>query len=375
MTRLALALAVAGCGRIGFDTSATSATSCALELSPAAASVNLNSRVRFVATNGRAPIAFAVDTGGGDIDESGTYFSPGEPGSATIVATDADSCTATAAVTTAGSSLFYIAGDASGPQNQVWRSDDGKTWTQVATAPFAPRFRCGAIVFDDQMWIVGGTPDGMTQFSDVFASTDGVTWRNAGTLPVPTTAMGITVLGHQLWIVGGVSTVGNIDVVRSSPDGASWTDEGHFPQAAHGLRLVIAEGRMLSLGGHATVQFPDTYSSYDGATWTMEAPLPAARELEAAIVRAGTVWVGGGVTNTASLGDVATTVDANAWVMEPAFPTVRGETGFAVLGDRVFVAGGNDANVYSSADAATWQLEGTLPASRAGGGFLSFTPH
>lgn len=86
------------------------------------------------------------------------------------------------------------------------------------------------------------------------------------------------------------------------------------------------------------------------------------------------LWVGGGLNDVQGLDDVETSLDGVTWMARPSFPTVRGLTDFATFHDRVYVAGGDDNDVYSSADASAWRLEGSLPLTVTGGGFVAFTP-
>ena len=72
--------------------------------------------------------------------------------------------------------------------NDVWSSTDGATWVLErpntfgtpgfdAAADWEGRHTAGYVVHRDQMWIVGGDPiQGHTQ-NDVWASSDGKTWR------------------------------------------------------------------------------------------------------------------------------------------------------------------------------------------------------
>src|SRR5215212_832410 len=56
--------------------------------------------------------------------------------------------------------------------NDVWVSDNGTGWTQVAdAAPWSPRDKAGVVVFDDAFYVVGGP--GM---ADVWRSANGRDW-------------------------------------------------------------------------------------------------------------------------------------------------------------------------------------------------------
>lgn len=60
--------------------------------------------------------------------------------------------------------------------NDVWASDDGVSWTSYSMDPgFGIRGHHGLEVFDDRLWVVGGTGD--QKFNDVWSSADGSDWE------------------------------------------------------------------------------------------------------------------------------------------------------------------------------------------------------
>ncbi len=73
--------------------------------------------------------------------------------------------------------------------NDVWKSQDGVEWTQLtADAGWTPRAGLRAVVFNDEIYIFGGSqfddgaiigPGGPPRiyFNDVWKSADGVTWQ------------------------------------------------------------------------------------------------------------------------------------------------------------------------------------------------------
>ena len=69
--------------------------------------------------------------------------------------------------------------------NDVWYSVDGTTWTRAtAAADWEKRSSAAVIVFDNKLWVIGGTnPGSSVYYDDVWYSTDGIDWiaatRNA----------------------------------------------------------------------------------------------------------------------------------------------------------------------------------------------------
>jgi hypothetical protein len=95
------------------------------------------------------------------------------------------------AAVVAYNNLLWVIGGLSSTSNclnDVWSSPDGVTWTNVLTnkgAPgpnqFSQRYGHTAIVFNNLMWVVGGTdyPNFSNFYNDVWYSSNGVTWTEA----------------------------------------------------------------------------------------------------------------------------------------------------------------------------------------------------
>ena len=93
----------------------------------------------------------------------------------------------------------------------VWKSADGVQWELVGKAPWTPRQYHNVTVFDGRLWVLGGYNDG--NLGDVWSSTDGRHWRQmteiipSGTLLeapwLPRHAGHVFVFDDALWMVGG----------------------------------------------------------------------------------------------------------------------------------------------------------------------------
>ncbi|HPO30404.1 MAG TPA: hypothetical protein PKX28_04120, partial [Candidatus Hydrogenedentes bacterium] len=102
---------------------------------------------------------------------------------------------------------------------QVWSSSDGANWTLLTdTAPWGPRQNMAVAAFDGKIWVIGGmdpsaseTPGspGFAVFPpDIWSSSDGRAWE----LVTPSAPWGgcfgsqAVVFNNQLWLVGGLFT-------------------------------------------------------------------------------------------------------------------------------------------------------------------------
>jgi hypothetical protein len=124
--------------------------------------------------------------------------------------------------------MLLIGGGQAG-SNEVWRSTDGATWTQVTTtAPmFAPRTRHAATVWNGRVYVVGGTTNDTfalgAHLNDVWSSADGITWREeTAAAPFPPRNLHV-LLAHnnELWVIAGFGSGAMNDVWRSA-DGVNW---------------------------------------------------------------------------------------------------------------------------------------------------------
>jgi hypothetical protein len=357
------------CGRVNFDLLGD----CAFSIEPAVAEVNLNTRAQVTADGAGGALTWRVARGQGSIDASGLFTAGDRVETVTIEATDASGCTASANIDVRGSTLFYVAGvDANSlPVTSVFASADGVAWQMIGALPNA-RSRGKLVVFEDRMWWLSGS---MTV--EVWSSSDGVSWRAESPAPQGLSEFGAAAYRGRMWIVGGANT-GNVDTVYSTADGVTWQLTGHLPVAMHGTKCLGYHDTLWCVGGHDTARFTRVFSTSDGVAWIDEAPLPFQREEQGTLamaddllmVIAGSDNSGGGATSNGAFSrDGVTWTIATTQLTKPLYIV-----DLAQLGNVVYAAGADTA-VRATTDGDTWTQVGSLPAYRAEGGFVAFTPH
>ncbi len=131
--------------------------------------------------------------------------------------------------------------------NDVWSSADGVEWKlETASAPWSPRQLFGNVVVkDDKLWIVGG---GLTKYEpfrayrDVWNSEDGVNWKQvAQTAPWPARIWSSCVVYRdRIFLLGGFRAQPkweNLGDVWYSSDGEKWhqleTETSWSPRHEH----------------------------------------------------------------------------------------------------------------------------------------------
>jgi hypothetical protein len=239
------------------------------------------------------------------------------------------------------------------------------------------------VTLTGDLWMIGGVDfTAGFSYSDVWSTTDGVTWNQAtanAAWPWRYFFSAASFNG-QMWVMGGTGASGDLNDVWASPDGATWTDitpTAEFP-ARDSHSSTVYNGRLWVVAGTYTnvttpVDLNDVWSSSDGAHWA-EATASAAfspRQSASLLAFNNALFLIGGIDGGgASSSEVWTSTDGATWTLVTANPgfEARGGAGAAVLNGRMWIyAGfdtltGNDLNdCWSSADGLNW-IEATSAA-------------
>ena len=167
--------------------------------------------------------------------------------------------------------LWIIAGNDPGNRMDVWSSTNGVSWEEEGNLPIA-RNAHTCVLFDagdgEKMWVIGGTGD----LSNVLYSSDGETWTQATNEAFPYRSFHSSVVyDNKIWIMGGTGGEGTLSDVWNSEDGVTWTQV--TTNAACGPRnshtSVALDNKMWIIGGSIDGWSPiDIWYSTDGINWT-----------------------------------------------------------------------------------------------------------
>ncbi len=266
----------------------------------------------------------------------------------------------------------------SAPPRDVWSSPDGKSWKlQTKEAPWKYSDLPMTVVFKNRMWLLGGWFNGRLPghgaSSEVWSSADGVKWDKVTDRPgwSPRLAAGLVVFNERMWLLGGTENYYFGDSkslkndVWSSADGKEWKRETAkapwAPRAYHAA--VVHDGKMWVLGGGNYVPdyqaFNDVWCSSDGVKWearTTKAPW-APRLWFSSVVYRERLWVLGGWSNKPSKnwGDVWYSRDGKEWkpLASRVIWKARHEHSSYVFQDRIWVVGGHAQPLNNE----VWSLE------------------
>lgn len=191
-------------------------------------------------------------------------------------------------------------------RNDVWCSENGKNWQEIASGGWPLREGHAVVFFKDKLWLIGGVNFYEKQtMNDVWSSVDGIKWTKVvDSAPwAPRYDHALTVFQDKLWIIGGLDAdrVVKKDVWFSS-DGANWqlaTNNPPFLARNGHAALVYKDALWIISGWGQRSGLADVWYTKDGLNWLRpkeKAPWPG-REDHAAVVFNNKIFMMGGMAD------------------------------------------------------------------------------
>lgn len=286
-----------------------------------------------------------------------------EPGSLTLSTAPADMTGARErfAAAALGTSIYIAGGYGSGgtPLSTAQVYDTvGDAWSALPALP-EPRGGCAGVAIRGEFWVLGGEGSGATESALVFNPALGE-WRKVSALPGVLFKLAAARAGDTAYIYGGDdgSTIRNQlrGISRAIERDASTTA---VPAATHDHATVALDRQLYVIGGRSGGAAVSTVRRLDGGTWTTLPALSGARGGVAAAVFEGKVYACGGGT---SEGAPSQTVEiynsiSNNWVAGPNLPQARYGACAAAAGSALYVIGG--LNSSGTPQSTVYRLTGT----------------
>jgi len=208
-------------------------------------------------------------------------------------------------------------------------------------------------------------------------------WGRRADLPQPNSEISVAELDGRVYVIGGYPssriTVATVQVYDTSSD--SWSLLTPLPTPLNHAMAAGVNGKLYVIGGQTTSDgagnFVDTVYEYDPMTvgWTRRTPMPTARGAGATAVVGDRIYVAGGRPPRGA--DFAVyDARANTWTTLPNLPTQRNHLAAAAIGGKVYVVGGRFEGGFQSPQtdavevfdpaANTWATRARLPIPRGG---------
>jgi len=290
-----------------------------------------------------------------------------------------------------GPEIWSMGGDSgggAGGNNQVWVSADGANWTEVnSNAPYGYRSYQSGVVYDNKMWIFAGTvgasaptPPGISSGdqNDAWYSCDGVNWIEATNSAAfaKRQSQESVVFNNQMWVLGGFEVNSNVfnDVWSSGCPALPTPTNTPTSTGTNTPTISVTNTPTSTLTNTPTVTPTITPTitpvscvlcgPSEGSIWAEINPAAAygARESSSAVTFNNQMWVIGGVNMVSgqNLSDVWKSSDGANWYSTATImPTNWLATSAMVYNNQIWVTGNyqsvsNQNGIWSSPDGTSW---------------------
>ncbi len=205
--------------------------------------------------------------------------------------------------------------------NDVWHSSDGITWTEATDyADWVGRRSFASLVFDDKIWVMAGRGYSNQYFNDVWYSSDGVYWTKACDAPwCSREDPGVVVYDGKMWVTGGLDEWDKYyNDVWVSDDGINWTSLSYssYWYERKGHQMLGFNDQMWIMGGYNFFDddpyyYNDIWHSEDGEMWAHIDPIDQwiGRVGFGALVFNDDIWVLSGYNKYIVVNDIWKTID------------------------------------------------------------------
>lgn len=231
----------------------------------------------------------------------------------------------------------------------------------LATAIF-PRANHASVWMDGKLWLIGGRtrigPEGrlVSETERINVATQAI-WRGPD-LPVPLISPSAVTFGGSVFVFGGDFTdpatgrnVASARVFECAPPYGEWRERATMPRALGNAAAVALGGRIYHIGGFDRSRPQALMHLFDPVSdsWSLAPPPPSPLSAHGAAATGGRIFVFGDYENQSSL--LGFDPRTGEW-RSLALPfTPRRHVRAVTAGNRVVVAGGNQASSAPASDA------------------------
>lgn len=256
-------------------------------------------------------------------------------------------------------------------------------WFPLTPLPKA-RYSHSVVSCDGFVYVLGGRDESTQLLSSVFRfDPSGNKWQAVASLPYQVAGLGVCVFGGQIYVVGGLASVGSIDIVlRYSARNNVWQRVANLNCPRGATSIVCDEKFMYALGGmrksgsglNASWEYLNTVEVFqrESNTWTYGLEMLSKRAHASAVYMNQKIYLVGGQGELLGISkgmDVYNTI-TREWSSTPYLGIPRSMSGIAVSENKFFVIGGitregdcvNTAETYDTMK-DRWTKIASLPIS------------
>ncbi len=147
---------------------------------------------------------------------------------------------------------LYVVGGVGDTDRTLVYDPRNDRWTSAAPLP-SGRDHLGAVVWGNEIWVIGGRSGGLSSRVDVYDPVKD-RWREGPELPRPMSAMAVGVLEDGLHVVGGEDPrffLGGVidEHYVIAPRSRRWRSASRALLPVHGAGYAVHAGRFLVAGG------------------------------------------------------------------------------------------------------------------------------
>lgn len=198
----------------------------------------------------------------------------------------------------------------------------------------------------------------------------------------PTQETAAVTTGGKVYVLGGFDgQLAVIDAVQIfDPVACTWSTGPALPKQVHHANAAVVDGTIYLLGAMQTTAFTTigdvwSWNPATETTWTVRASMPAGTQRGASVAGAidGKIYVAGGLRNGAVADFGVYDPALDMWTALPALPAARDHGCGAVVGGKLYVVGGRQAQitsivptVFEYTPGGTWETRAAMPTARGG---------
>lgn len=267
--------------------------------------------------------------------------------------------------------IWVIGGSFSGGigLGDVWSSGDGVSWTEEIpiASIFAPRVSHASAVFNNRLWVIGGKNGASTAYNDVWSTQDGVNWIQATASANFEARFGhkVVVFNNKMWLYGGRDNdSGNFtNEVWSSDDGITWIQEtdSAAPKMRAGFDVLVFDNKIWVTGGRSSEN--TVYVSNDGVNFTLvtDSPDYATRVFHKSVAFDNKMWIiGGKITDASSTAssEIWYSNDGEQWTLALAegSPYAKANASAVAFDNSIYVMAGFAGGINTIGSNNVWYL-------------------